>query len=158
MRAFVVKVGQIMKRIVHTIQAEDTLDTAAKHIANGNISLLPVVDKVWVEDSHIPNKAIEDIGFLPIIEEDVLVGIITTRDIVARAIANDMNPKNTPVSDIMTTEFACCRESDDVVDALEIMERRKVRRLFALDQENRVVGLVSRHDIWSSRNGVVNRD
>ena len=152
-----VKVSEIMKRVVHTIQAGDTLDIAAKHIANDSISLLPVVEKVFVQESHIGEETIKNIGFLPAIEEDVMVGLITTRDIVVRAIANDMDPKKTPVSDVMTKDFACCRESDDIVDALAIMERRKVRRLFALDHKNRVVGLVSRHDIWTARNGIINR-
>ena len=153
-----VQVSQIMKRIVHTIQAEDTLDIAAKHMANDNISLLPVVEKVVVEESRLREETIKMIGFLPVIEEDVLVGLITTRDIVVPAIANDMDPKTTPVSDIMTKDFARCRESDDIVDTLAIMERKKVRRLFALDHNDRVVGLVSRHDIWAARNGIVNGD
>lgn len=148
------KVNEIMRRIVHTIRAEDTLDIASRHIANENISLLPVVERALVEESHLPAKVVENLGFMPIIEEDVLVGVITTRDIIVRAIANDKNPKTTPVSDVMTMDFACCRESDDIADALAIMERRNIRRLFVLDGKNRVVGLVSRHDIWAAKNGI----
>ena len=152
-----VKINEIMRRIVHTIRAEDTLDIASRHIANENISLLPVVERAVVGESHLPQKVIEKLGFMPVIEEDVLVGVITTRDIVVRAIAHDKNPKTTPVSDIMTMDFACCRDNDDIADALAIMERRNIRRLFALDSNNRVVGLVSRHDIWAAKNGIPNK-
>ncbi len=147
------KVKEVMRRIVHTIRAEDTLAAASKHIANENISLLPVVERAPVEESHLTDEAIKNVGFLPVTEEDVLVGVITTRDIVVRAIASGRDPKKTPVSDVMTKQFACCQETDDVTEALAIMERRKVRRIFTLDSQGRVAGLVSRHDIWAALNG-----
>ena len=152
------KVNEIMRRLVHTIRVEDTLDIVSKHLANENISLLPVVDREPVQEYHLPKEALEAIGFLPLIEEDVLVGVITTRDIVVRAIANEKDPKTTPVSDIMTTNFACCNEDDDIEDALAIMERRKVRRLFTLDNQKRVVGIVSLHDIFAAKYGISSGD
>ena len=157
-RRLAVKVNEIMRRIVHTIRIEDTLDIASKHLANENISLLPVVDREPVEEYHLTKEALENIGFLPLIEEDVLVGVITTRDIVVRAIANGKDPRTTPVAEIMTTDFACCNENDDIADALSMMERRKVRRLFALDSQKRVAGIVSRHDIFAARNGISSSD
>ena len=152
------KVNEIMRRLVLTIRADDTLSNASRHLANENISLLPVVDRGPVEEHHLSNQSLEAIGFLPLIEADVLVGVITTRDIVVRAIANDKDPRTTPVSEIMTTDFACCNENDDIADALAIMERHKVRRLFTLDSQNRVVGIVSRHDIFAARYGMSDHD
>ena len=153
-----VKVKEIMRRIVHTIHAEDTLNVAARHIASDNISLLPVVESAPVEESHLPADVIENLGFLPLTEEEVLVGVVTTRDIIVRAIASDKDPKTTPVSEVMTRDLACCRQDDDIADARAIMERRKVRRLFALDDQNRVVGVVSRHDIGRASNGTAPGD
>ena len=152
------KVREIMRRIVHTIGADDTLDVASKHIAHENISLLPVVEEAPVAESHLPEEVVKNLGFMPVTEEEVLVGVITTRDIVVRAIASDKDPKKTHVSEIMTQELAYCQENDDITDALAIMERRKVRRLFTLDSQNRVVGIVSRHDLWRARNGTSSQD
>jgi len=153
-----VKVSEIMRRIVHTIGADATLDVASKHMANENISLLPVVEKAPVAGSHLPEDVVKNLGFMPVTEEEVLVGVITTRDIVVRAIASDKDPEKTHVSEIMTKDLACCLENDDIADALAMMERRKVRRLFTLDSQNRVVGIVSRHDLWRARNETSGRD
>lgn len=148
------KVREIMRRIVHTVRAEDDLETASRHMASEKVGLLPVVEVALVEESRLRKDVIENLGFLPVVEEDVLVGVITTRDIVVRSIAQGKAPAETPVSEIMTLDFACCQEDDDIDDALAEMERCKVRRLFALNEEKRVVGIISRHDIWAAKNGV----
>jgi signal-transduction protein with cAMP-binding, CBS, and nucleotidyltransferase domain len=70
--------------------------------------------------------------------------VITTRDIVVRAIANDKDPRTTPVAEIMTTDFACCNENDGIADAL--------------DTPKRIAGIVSRHDIFAARNGISSSD
>jgi CBS domain-containing protein len=147
------RVNEIMKRIVHTIQSGDTLQSAARHMFNDNVSLLPVVEEALVGKSRLREDLVASLGFLPVVEENVLVGVITTRDIVVRGIAQGRNPENTMVSEIMTQDLACCDEHDDVSTALEIMERRKVRRLFALNREQQIVGLISRHDIWAAMAG-----
>jgi CBS domain-containing protein len=152
------RVREIMKRIVHTIRSGDTLQSAARHMFNENVSLLPVVEEALVEESRLREDVIANLGFLPIVEEYVMVGVITTRDIVVRGIAQGRNPQKTPVSEIMTQELACCNEHDDISTALGIMERRKVRRLFALNREQQIVGLVSRHDIWAAMAGGLRSD
>ena len=120
-------------------------------MASENVSLLPVVEVALVEESHLRKDVIENLGFLPMVEEEVLVGVITTRDIVVRSIAQGKNPAETSVSAIMSQDFSCCQEDDDIEDALAIMDQRKVRRLFVLNREKHVVGIISRHDIWSVR-------
>ena len=152
------KVSDIMRRIVHTVRANDTLATASKHMASEKVGLLPVVEVALVEESRMRADVIANLGFLPVVEEDVLVGVITTRDIVVRSVAAGRDPEKTPVSAIMTQDFACCQEDDAIEDALAEMERQKVRRLFALNSEKQVVGIVSRHDIWAARNGVTDPD
>jgi CBS domain-containing protein len=145
------KVSEIMRRIVHTVRTGDSLASASKHMASENVSLLPVVENAPVEESHLSKEVIENLGFLPMIEEEVLVGVITTRDIVVRSVAQGKNPADTPVSAIMSQDFSCCQEQDDIEDALAAMERDKVRRLFVLNREKHLVGIVSRHDIWGVR-------
>ena len=146
------KVAEIMGRIVHTVRAEDSLEITAQHMASLQVSLLPVVEIALVEESHLRKDVIENLGFLPMVEEEVLVGLITSRDIVVRCIAQGKNPAETSVSAIMSRDFSCCQEGDDIDDALAIMEEGKVRRLFVLNREKHVVGIISSHDIWSVKN------
>lgn len=145
------QVKHVMRRLVHTVRSEDTLKTAALNMANNNISLLPVVDEAMVEDKHLPGEVVATIGFHPLVEEEVLVGVLTSRDIATRAVAYDKQPDKTRVSDVMTRDFACCKEDDDVDAALVIMEDRQVRRLLVVNREQQFVGLVSRHDLWQAK-------
>jgi predicted transcriptional regulator len=144
------KVQEIMRRIVHTVRAQATIEDASKQMLFENIGLLPVVEEAWKEASQPTGSVVERIGFLPVVEEDVMVGVLTTRDIVIRAIAQGKDPATTPVSEIMTHDFACCYEDNDVSEALAILGQRKVRRLFVLNRDDNLVGIISRGDILAA--------
>lgn len=143
------QVNEIMKRLIHTVRADASLEQASRHMRDGNIGFLPVVEEAMVEETRLKREVIEKIGFLPAVEEDILVGLLTDRDIVVRGIASGKDPKTTPVSEIMTHEFACCccYEHDDISKAAAVMEEKKVRRLFALNSEDHVVGVLSVDDL-----------
>lgn len=87
-----------------------------------------------------------DAGFLPIGENDRLVGTITDRDITVRAVAEGQGP-DTPVRDVMTKELHYCFEDDDIETVAEQMAQLQVRRLPVLNHSKRVVGIVSLSDI-----------
>jgi CBS domain-containing protein len=83
-----------------------------------------------------------DVGSLPVGENDRLVGMITDRDIVLRAVAKGLDPK-TPVRDVMTGRIRYCYEDDDVVGVAENMAHLGVRRLAVLNHDKRLVGIVA---------------
>jgi CBS domain-containing protein len=91
-----------------------------------------------------------DAGFLPVGENDRLVGMITDRDIVVRAIAEDRGC-DTPVREAMTKEVHYVFEDDSLEDAQAKMGDLKVRRLPVLNRDKRLVGVLSLGDIWTSR-------
>ena len=88
-----------------------------------------------------------DVGALPILEDNKIVGMLTDRDIVVRAIATGMDPKMTVIKDILTPEVLCCFEEDDISTAARIMEDNQVRRLVVLDNDKTVVGMISLGDL-----------
>jgi CBS domain-containing protein len=88
-----------------------------------------------------------DCGFLPIGENDRLVGMITDRDITIRAIADGKNPKKTTVRDAMTEDVKYCFESDDIKNAGKIMSENQIRRLVVLNKDKRAVGVCSIGDL-----------
>ena len=143
------QVKDLMRRLVHTVRAEATVEEASQHMLNENVGLLPVVEEALVEDTHLKREVVAKIGFMPVVEQEILVGVVTTRDIVVRVVALGKDPKTTLISAIMTHDFACCHEDDDISQAAEIMGQRKVRRLFALNHEERVAGILSRGDIFT---------
>jgi CBS domain-containing protein len=88
----------------------------------------------------------DDVGAVPLVEGDRLVGIVTDRDIVVRAIAKGKDPKGMPASEVSSRELVTVHPDDDLSDALELIARHQVRRLAVTDDE-RLVGVVSQADV-----------
>ena len=87
-----------------------------------------------------------DAGFLPVGENDRLIGMITDRDLAVRAIADGMGP-DTPVREVMTREVCYCFEDEDLDDVAAQMSDLQVRRLPVLNRDKRLVGVISLGDI-----------
>jgi CBS domain-containing protein len=88
----------------------------------------------------------QDIGSLPVADGDRLVGYITDRDIVVRALAEDRG-SDTPVRQVMTERVLYCFEDDSVEDVAANMADNQVRRLPVLNRDKRLVGIVALADL-----------
>ena len=88
-----------------------------------------------------------DIGALPVCHHDRLVGIVTDRDIVVRALAEGREPRSTSVAQIMTSPIQYAFEDQPITEAAKIMEDIQIRRLPILNRDMRLVGIVSLGDI-----------
>jgi CBS domain-containing protein len=88
-----------------------------------------------------------DTGFLPVGENDRLVGMITDRDIAVRAVAEGKDIKSTCVRDAMTDDVIYCFEDQETDDAAKLMSDRQIRRLPILNRQKRLVGVVSVGDL-----------
>ena len=88
-----------------------------------------------------------DIGAIPIGENDHLIGMVTDRDIVVRAVAENRPPGNAAVSTVMSEGVYCCYDDDGVTDAARLMAEHQVRRLPVLNRGERMVGIVALADI-----------
>lgn len=148
------QVREIMSPLVHTIRAEATLEEASRLLRDQDIGCAPVVQELLVKETHLKQDVLDKIGFTPIVEEEVVVGVLTDRDIVVRGIASGRDSKATPVSEVMNHEFTCCHEDDELAQAAAVMEEKKVRRLFVLDRDEHVMGILSLHDITAVDPGV----
>src|SRR5262245_45831000 len=87
------------------------------------------------------------IGSLVVMDEGVLVGIITERDLLQRIIAERREPTETLVCEVMTTEVVCCRTYTPLDEARGVMKNRRVRHLPVVDEERHLVGLISIGDL-----------
>ena len=87
-----------------------------------------------------------DVGSIPVCEGDRMIGIITDRDIAIRLVAAGRDA-NTRVSDCMTSEVVCCRADEDIKEAARLMEDKQIRRLAIVDDDLRLVGIVSLGDL-----------
>ena len=92
----------------------------------------------------------ENIGALPVRENGELIGMVTDRDIVARAVAENLLPSNTAVSTVMSQGVYYCFEDDSLEDAARIMAEHQVRRLPVLNRAQQLVGIIAIADIARS--------
>jgi len=88
----------------------------------------------------------QDIGALPVGENDRLVGMITDRDIAVRAVARGLDP-DTKIRQVMSEEVMYCFDDEDLDDAVQNMGDIKVRRLPVLNRDKRLVGIISISDL-----------
>jgi CBS domain-containing protein len=92
-----------------------------------------------------------DIGAIPIGEDDKLIGMVTDRDIVCNGVADDgFDARKSTARDVMTPGIHCCREDDDLAKAVEHMEKLKLRRLPVINKSKRMVGILSLGDVSHS--------
>lgn len=88
-----------------------------------------------------------DTGFLPVGQDDRLVGTLTDRDITVRAVAEGHDPKVARVREALAEGLVYCFEDQDSSEAAELMAENDIRRLPVLDSNKRLVGIVSLGDL-----------
>lgn len=89
----------------------------------------------------------EDIGAIPVKADGDLVGMITDRDIACRALGDGADAAVLKARDVMTKGAICCLASDDLEDAIGVMEGQKIRRLPVMDRDGGLVGMLSLGDV-----------
>jgi CBS domain-containing protein len=116
-------VSEVMSSSVYIASPDDTLQSAAQSMAD------------------------LDTGVLPVGEGERLIGIVTDRDIVVRAVAHALDSETTPLRDVMSGGVCYCFEDEPIEDVAQQMAEMQVRRLPVLNREKRVVGIVSLGDL-----------
>jgi len=118
------KVSEIMTTPIEEMIDKDTVISAARKMKDLNVGALPVKTG-----------------------ENRLQGIVTDRDIVVRVLAEGKNPESTRISEIMSKGIISCTEDQTPEEAAAIMADAKVRRLVVVDNEDKVVGILSLGDV-----------
>lgn len=116
------KVREIMSHGVQTAQPKDTVREVAQAMAD------------------------LDVGSVPVVEGQKLIGMITDRDIALRVVAKGLS-STTLVHEAMSRDVEFCSVEDDVAEVADQMGRLKVRRLPVLDEARRLIGIVALGDL-----------
>ena len=117
------QVREVMTRTVETIQPDTTLQEAAKQMEA------------------------TDVGPMPVVEGGRVVGILTDRDVITRAVSAGRDPQSTKVREVMTSEVVSCSEDTDVKEAARLMQENQLKRLVVLGPNQQLVGIVSLADL-----------
>lgn len=89
----------------------------------------------------------EDVGSLPIVEGDQLVGMVTDRDIVIRVVAERKDPQSTTVGEVASRDLVTVDPEQDLDEALRLMAQHQVRRLPVAEEDGRLVGILAQADV-----------
>jgi CBS domain-containing protein len=119
-----------MKPISAVIQGQDTAVVPRQ---------ASVVDAVRIMTAR-------NIGAVPVVEDERLVGIFTERDVMARVVAVGLDPKITPVGDVMSPDLVTADVRDSCDTCLRRMQQARVRHLIVLN-EGRLAGILSLRDL-----------
>jgi len=91
-----------------------------------------------------------DCGCIPIVESDDAqspIGMVTDRDIVIRAVAENRNPLDLQAEDIMTGGIVTVTPEMSVDECCNLMESKQIRRVAVVDQNGGLCGMVAQADI-----------
>ena len=98
-----------------------------------------------VEAAQIMEK--EDVGSVPVVDADnILVGMITDRDIALRVVAAGRDPRSTTAGEVATKQVSPAYPDLPLDEALELMAYLQVRRLPVIE-DDRVIGILAQADV-----------
>ena len=120
-------IGELCNREVTYTARDTTVEAAAKLMRHYHVGTLVVVDDI--DGKRLP------------------VGIVTDRDIVVEVDAVSLDPKTITVGDIMNQELITVPDSFGVLETMEVMRVKGVRRLPVVGKEGQLVGIVSVDDL-----------
>jgi CBS domain-containing protein len=116
-----------------------------KEIMTPNVEVVNPEDSLQVAARKMQER---DIGFLPVCDENRLIGTLSDRDITIRAVSAGRDPKSTTVREFATPHTVWAYDDEAVKQAVQKMQDARVRRLMVLRREDRkLVGVVSLGDL-----------
>ena len=87
-----------------------------------------------------------DMGAVPVVDDGRLIGIVTDRDIVVRAVAEGKTA-DTPIGEVMTTELFTVAPDDFVFEAIRLMGDKQVRRIPVVSEDGSLAGIIAMADV-----------
>jgi len=120
--------GEICTRIVTIAYSSMRLAEAARLMSEQNVGCLVVVEEAD------PGR--------------VVTGVLTDRDIVTSIVSKDLDPRVMTVAAAMSADAAVARELDSVLDVLETMRRKRIRRMPVTTPQGVLVGIVTLDDLF----------
>ncbi len=143
-----VRCRDIMTRDVTVATRETTLQQVAAMMRDEDTGVIPVVERAAPDQTDLAEVR-PDLNRTQsnVVGNGKLVGLITDRDIVLRAIAEDKDARSLRAEEIMTTDIHSAQPNDRVIDAIRKMGDKQVRRIPVVDRDGTLRGIISMADV-----------
>ena len=89
----------------------------------------------------------DDVGSVPVVQGERLIGILTDRDIATRVVAEEKDPRSLGVGGVATREVVTVSPDDPLDEALRLMASHQIRRLLVVEESRRLVGILAQADV-----------
>ena len=89
----------------------------------------------------------EDVGIIPIVDGEKLIGTITDRDIAVKLVAEGKDPQSTTVREIASTNLVTIDPQQNLDEALRLMAKHQIRRLPVVEEDGKLIGIVAQADV-----------
>jgi len=117
------QIHEIMSREIKSIDTEATIIEACKRFYRNKV------------------------GSLIVLEEGILKGIITERDIIAKVVILNKDPNNTTVEEIMSHDVITINQNANVEDAIKLMNSKEIKKIPVISETGNLVGILTTSDI-----------
>ena len=117
------QIHEIMSREIKSIDTEATIIEACKRLYRNKV------------------------GSLVVLEEGILKGIITERDIIAKVVILNKDPNNTTVEEIMSQDVITINQNANVEDAIKLMNSKEIKKIPVISETGNLVGILTTSDI-----------
>ena len=117
------QIHEIMSREIKSIDTEATIIEACKRLYRNKV------------------------GSLIVLEEGILKGIITERDIISKVVILNKDPNNTTVEEIMSQDVITINQNANVEDAIKLMNSKEIKKIPVISETGNLVGILTTSDI-----------
>lgn len=121
------RIGEFCNRDVVVMNGDESVKQAAELMRTHHVGDIVLIEEL--EGNRVP------------------VGIVTDRDLVVEVMAPGIDPDELAVQDIVTRSVLVAREDDSLIDSLELMKEKGVRRLPVVDSDHMLIGIITIDDI-----------
>lgn len=123
----IMRIGEFCNRDVVVMNGDESVKQAAELMRTHHVGDIVLIEEL--EGNRVP------------------VGIVTDRDLVVEVMAPGVDPDELAVQDIVTRSVLVAREDDSLIDSLELMKEKGVRRLPVVDSDHMLIGIITIDDI-----------
>jgi CBS domain-containing protein len=122
-----------------------------EHILRRKGRRIAIVDPEATIARALEILAQDNIGALPVVRDDRIVGMLSERDVARGLVDRGAALLDTPVTDLMTTRLTTCRPETTIEELMTMMTMRRIRHVPVLGEDGSLAGMISIGDVVKCR-------
>ena len=127
--------------------------TLVKELMHKNVA---VEKETATVTNAVKTMTAKKIGSVLVVSEESILGIVTSTDVMGKVIAKEKDPKKVKLKEIMSSPIHAIGPENTVQDAVDMMERNKIKKLPVINKNDELLGIITATDILNADPKYVN--